>query len=79
MTDRDGGPDAHPGDGRATPPPVTRSGHEPPPRPRVEVEDGVLGFSRVTRSRFGSRLFTLFFLVVYAVIALNLMFSLLSG
>jgi hypothetical protein len=91
MTDRDGGPDAPPADDAPAPWPraaeraegardaVTQRSHELPPRPRVEVEEGILGFSRLTRGRFGSRLFTLFFVAVYAVIALNLVISLLSG
>ena len=92
MTVRDGGPDAQPGGdatapwpraaeraGTTAPAPLTQGSHDLPPRPPVELEDGILGFSRMTRSRFGERLFTLFFVVVYAVMTLNLVISLLSG
>lgn len=61
--------------GPATPPP-------PPPscaRPRVDVEDGIIGLSRWTRSRVGSRLFTLFFVAVFALILGHLVFVLVHG
>ena len=59
------------GGGPAVPP-------DPPPRPRVEPELGILGLSRRARSRVGSRLFALFFVLVYLVIAVHLVVSLVS-
>jgi len=47
-------------------------------RPRVVEDPGILGLSRRARSRFGSRLFTLFFVLVFAVILIQLVVSLLS-
>lgn len=41
------------------------------PRPRVEPDLALFGFSRRTRSRRGSRLFTLFFVLVFAVIVIQ--------
>ncbi|MBC3194694.1 hypothetical protein H7X46_26950 [Pseudonocardia sp. C8] len=37
-------------------------------RPPVDLEPGLLGFSRLTRSRTGARAFTLFFVAIYLVI-----------
>lgn len=48
-------------------------------RPQIVVEDGILGLSRRARSRVGSRLFTLFFVAVYALILAELVFVLVHG
>jgi hypothetical protein len=48
----------------------------PAPRPRIVEEPSILGLSRRSRGRVGSRLFTLFFVLVYAVILLDLINSL---
>jgi len=47
-------------------------------RPPVQPEPGILGFSRYTRGRRGSRLFTLFFVCVYALILVQLIVTLLQ-
>jgi hypothetical protein len=53
----------------------------PPPRPdarpRIVEDPVILGLTRVSRSKLGSRLFTLFFVFVYAVILVQLVVSLL--
>ncbi|MDN5750967.1 MAG: hypothetical protein L0H64_21075, partial [Pseudonocardia sp.] len=48
-------------------------------RPRVVVEDGILGQSSLTRGQVGSRLFTLFFVAVFALIFGQLVFTLVHG
>jgi hypothetical protein len=48
-----------------------------PPRPRIVEEPGILGLSRLTRGRFGSRLFTLFFVLVFTLIAVEMVVSIL--
>ncbi|MFP5069124.1 hypothetical protein ACLFMI_05610 [Pseudonocardia nantongensis] len=40
-------------------------------RPRVDPEPGLVGFSRLTRGRTGARAFTVFFVLVYLVIAIQ--------
>lgn len=54
---------------------------EPPlgARPRIVEEPSILGLSRRTRSRIGSRLFTLFFVAVFTLIAVQMMVEILSG
>ena len=47
----------------------------PPPRPRIVDEPGILGLSRIARSRFGSRLFTWFFVLVYTVIVVQMIYA----
>lgn len=49
----------------------------PEARPRIVEDPAILGLSRVSRSRLGSRLFTWFFVLVYAVILVQLIVSLL--
>jgi hypothetical protein len=75
----DGSPANHrPGSG--IPPP--RTAHRPPgppPRPRIVDEPGILGLSRLTRGRFGSRLFNLFFLLVFTVILIQMVSSILDN
>lgn len=56
----------------APPPPHLRA------RPRIEPEQGILGLSRLTRSRLGSRLFNLFFVCVFALILVQMVVVLLS-
>lgn len=51
---------------------------DPPPRPRIVDEPGILGLSRLTRGRFGSRLFNLFFLLVFAVILIQMVSAILD-
>ena len=48
-------------------------------RPRVVEEPGILGLSRLTRGRVGSRLFTLFFVAVFALIAVQTVWAILYG
>jgi hypothetical protein len=50
-----------------------------PTRPRIEQEPSILGLSRHSRSRIGSRAFTLFFVFVFALILVQLVVTLLSG
>jgi hypothetical protein len=50
----------------------------PPPRPRVVDEPGILGLSRLTRGRFGSRLFNWFFVLVFVVILIQMVSALLE-
>jgi hypothetical protein len=50
----------------------------PPPRPRITEEPGILGLSRLTRGRFGSRLFNLFFLLVFLVILIQMVSAILD-
>ena len=47
-------------------------------RPPVVAEPSILGISRHSRSRLGSRLFTWFFVVVYAVILVQMIVALLA-
>lgn len=55
-----------------------RSPLDPPPRPRIVEEPGILGLSRLTRGRFGSRLFNLFFLLVFTVIVIQMIWAILD-
>jgi hypothetical protein len=48
-------------------------------RPRIEDDPAILGLSRLTRGRVGSRLFTLFFVGVFTLIALQTVLELLYG
>ncbi|MFC5995954.1 hypothetical protein ACFQE5_17245 [Pseudonocardia hispaniensis] len=48
-------------------------------RPRVEAEPSILGLSRHTRGRVGSRLFNLFFTAVFVVIFVQMVVALLRG
>lgn len=47
-------------------------------RPRVVDEPGIIGLSRRSRSRLGSRLFTVFFVLVFAVIVIQMFVALLQ-
>jgi hypothetical protein len=51
---------------------------QPEARPPVVDELAVLGFSRHLRSRIGTRLFTWFFVLVFALIIVQLVSSLLD-
>jgi hypothetical protein len=51
----------------------------PPPRPRIVPEPSILGLSRLARSRFGSRLFTLFFVFVYVLIVVQMVYAILDS
>lgn len=51
---------------------------EPEPRPRIVDDPAILGLSRHSRGRVGSRLFTLFFVFVFAVIVIQLVVALLQ-
>ncbi len=55
---------------------VTTPGHDA--RPRVVAEPDILGLSRRSRSRLGSRLFTWFFVVVFALIIIQMVVALLA-
>jgi hypothetical protein len=72
----DGSP-AERGSGPPVPPPRWPPG--PPPRPRIVPEPGILGLSRLTRGRVGSRLFNLFFLLVFAVIIVQMISAILDN
>lgn len=48
-------------------------------RPRVVEEPGILGLSRLTRGQVGSRLFTLFFVAVFTLIAVQMVVEILHG
>jgi hypothetical protein len=50
----------------------------PDARPRIVEDPAILGLSRVSRSRLGSRLFTWFFVFVYVLIVVQLIVSLLQ-
>jgi hypothetical protein len=50
----------------------------PEARPRIVEDPVILGLTRVSRSRLGSRLFVWFFVFVYAVILIQLVVSLLQ-
>jgi hypothetical protein len=50
----------------------------PPPRPRIVDEPGILGLSRLSRSRAGSRLFTWFFVLVFTVIVVQMVAAILD-
>jgi hypothetical protein len=52
---------------------------DPAPRPPIENEPSILGLTRRSRSRFGSRLFVAFFVLVYTVILIQLIVSLVRG
>lgn len=51
---------------------------QPEARPRIVEDPVILGLTRVSRSKLGSRLFTLFFVFVFAVILVQLVVSLLQ-
>jgi hypothetical protein len=53
--------------------------HPLPPRPRIVQDPVILGLTRRSRSKLGSRLFTLFFVFVYVVIFVQLIWSLLQS
>jgi hypothetical protein len=50
----------------------------PPPRPRIVDEPGILGLSRLSRSRAGSRLFTWFFVLVFTLIVVQMVAAILD-
>jgi hypothetical protein len=73
-------------DGRAVErpptPPAPAGVHRPAPlraRPPVVEDPGILGLSRLTRGRVGSRVFTLFFVAVFTLIAVEMLVELLHG
>jgi hypothetical protein len=75
---RDGRPVEQP----AAPPAPTPGVHRPPvlrARPPIVEEPEILGLSRLARGRFGSRLFTLFFVAVFALIAVQTLVEILHG
>ncbi|MHA6624001.1 hypothetical protein ACU61A_01200 [Pseudonocardia sichuanensis] len=53
--------------------------YELPPRPRVAPDPAILGLSRLTRGRMGSRLFTLFFVLVFTVIVVQMVAAILDN
>jgi len=61
----------------------TASGAPLPPRPdarpRIVQDPVIIGLTRVSSSRLGSRLFTWFFVFVYLVIIIQLVWSILQG
>lgn len=50
-----------------------------PARPRIEDDPGLLGITRRSNSRIGSRLFTMFFVFVFVLILLQMVVALLDG
>lgn len=50
----------------------------PAARPRIVDELAILGLSRVSRGRFGSRLFTGFFVFVFVLIAVQMVVAILT-
>ncbi|HLU58827.1 MAG TPA: hypothetical protein VKZ81_25480 [Pseudonocardia sp.] len=52
---------------------------DPPPRPRVVEDPGILGLSRRARGRWGSRLFNAFFVLVFAVILIQMVSAILEN
>jgi hypothetical protein len=50
----------------------------PPPRPPIVDDPGILGLSRIARSRIGSRLFTWFFVLVFTVIVVQMVVAILD-
>jgi uncharacterized membrane protein len=70
-----GGP---PGPAQRGRPPGEARTDQSAPRPPVVDEPAVLGFSRHLRSRIGTRLFTWFFVLVFALIIVQLISSLLD-
>lgn len=71
------------GTGQGRPPgapqPVAQQPRYPVARPTVVDEPGILGLSRRSRSRWGSRLFTAFFVFVFAVILIQMIAALLAA
>jgi hypothetical protein len=47
-------------------------------RPPIGTEPAIIGLSRISRGRLGSRLFALFFVLVFTVIAIQLVLALLK-
>jgi hypothetical protein len=64
---------------RAAPGPPHALPPRPDARPRIVQDPVILGLTRVSRSRLGSRLFTWFFVFVYLVIVIQLIWSILQG
>lgn len=50
----------------------------PATRPRIVDESAILGLSRVSRGRLGSRLFIAFFVFVFVLIAVQMVVALLT-
>jgi hypothetical protein len=59
---------------RRPPPPIDLRA----PRPRIVDDVSLIGFSRFTRGRVGARLFRLFFLLVFAGIVVQMVFSIID-
>ena len=74
QADDDGRP-ATPAPSRTHPPVAPR----PEARPRIVQDPVILGLTRHSRSKLGSRLFTLFFVFVYLLILVQLIWSILRG
>ncbi len=73
------GGDASPGPGSdRSERPSARSQADGPDRPPIGEEPAILGLSRLSRGRLGSRLFTWFFVLVFAVILIQLIVVLLN-
>jgi len=51
----------------------------PDARPRIVQDPVILGLTRHSRSKLGSRLFALFFVFVYVLILVQLIWSLLQA
>lgn len=72
-----------PGEVQTHQPPITGASPvvlppRPSARPRIVDESSILGLSRVSRGRIGSRLFTGFFVFVFALIVVQMVVALLT-
>jgi hypothetical protein len=72
------GPPSGPGPVAARRPRPPARPAELPPRPRVVEDPGILGISRRARGRVGSRVFTWFFVFVYALIVVQMIVAILD-
>jgi hypothetical protein len=77
----EGAPPADQGNSAASPSPTAQPPIPPRPdaRPRIVQDPVILGLTRHSRSKLGSRLFTWFFVFVYLLILVQLIWSILQG
>ena len=58
---------------------VVGTGRDLPARPTIQPDPGILGLSRLTRGSFGSKVFTWVFVGIYALIFVDMVWSLFHG
>lgn len=58
---------------------VIGTGRDLPARPTIRPDPGILGLSRLTRGTFGSKVFTWVFIGIYALIFIDMVWSLVKG